>query len=1145
MAYALTTMGIELGSDLLPAQADNERGFWEDAAIVRLNEDILQRAGSTWHSLDPALPTRVAGFEYIDLRERAIDLVGTKLHPGRWFGAKDPRFCRLLPFWLDVLSALGAEVRVVHGVRNPLSVARSLAARDGFEQTKSSFLWLNHVIASLSGTVGFRQTVLDYDLLMGDPERQVRRLAADLGFEQDLDDAAVARFGASFLSQRLRHAQAGREELRDTPGIPSLVPDVYATLVSAASGEASLDSAATRSAFAQYRERFSEYAPLLSLAADREQQNSVLAERAALLDDLASSREIEIGELQSALQDRDAAIEGRDAAIEGRDAAIEERDAVILVRDEVIRSRDARITDQQTQVKGLEARANALAHDRDRLDIEVRTILASTSWRVTRPMRVAMGVLRGNSIYRERLTSMLRAATRSAVAGSAPPEAGANEAHSQEWAREPPNHSTGSNTDTDEETMTQSTARPVRIVSGLLRRDAAYWAQLRASVGPMGRFVPDLSAAVSELPAPLSDGTMLRVIYISGEPHTPGHWYRVLRYAESARACGASVAVIPITELKARLPEIHAANVLIIWRAEWRATVQAAVSMARSNGAKVIFDVDDLMFAPKLAKTAIIDGIRTQELTEAEVKAFYSRIRETMLHADFCTVTTEELAEHARRLGLSVRVLPNGFDEHTFRLSRRAARAWATTRDDDYIRLGYAGGSRTHQRDFGLCAGAVAQVLRDEPRARLVLFRVTAANTRLIDIEEFPALTGLEDRIEWRELVPLERLPEEMARFDVNLAPLEVQNPFCEAKSELKYFEGALAGVPTVASPTGPFRRCIKDGETGLLAASEQDWTVALKRLVGDASLRAHLAKSALQDAQWRFGPERRTDAVATALDMLRGGRRAAHAFAYDLMRKPSDTLVQVPPNRTLFHHDQLGDAEATVVVPLHNYAHLLTEALDSVSSQTLKRLDLIIVDDVSADDGVAVAKQWASMHAERFNRLLILQNVRNSGLGLTRNVGFSAAETLYVMPLDPDNRLMSDCLERCVDRVRHDHPAFVYPVIRLFGDESGVVGTTPYDPNRLIQGNYIDAMALVSKPAWTVAGGYDHVRFGWEDYDFWCRLAERGLFGAALGGTPAAEYRVHGASMLRTTTDVAENKRALISDISRRHSWLSIPGTQ
>ena len=106
------------------------------------------------------------------------------------------------------------------------------------------------------------------------------------------------------------------------------------------------------------------------------------------------------------------------------------------------------------------------------------------------------------------------------------------------------------------------------------------------------------------------------------------------------------------------------------------------------------------------------------------------------------------------------------------------------------------------------------------PDCRLVLFR-DPEGAPVMDIDEFAAFADLGEQIEWRHMVPLDRLPEEMARFDVNLVPLEVGNPFCEAKSDLKFFEAALAGACTIASPTGPFRRVIRDGENGVLAASE------------------------------------------------------------------------------------------------------------------------------------------------------------------------------------------------------------------------------------------------------------------------------------------------------------------------------------
>jgi hypothetical protein len=61
---------------------------------------------------------------------------------------------------------------------------------------------------------------------------------------------------------------------------------------------------------------------------------------------------------------------------------------------------------------------------------------------------------------------------------------------------------------------------------------------------------------------------------------------------------------------------------------------------------------------------------------------------------------------------------------------------------------------------------------------------------------------------------------------------------------------------------------------------------------------------------------------------------------------------------------------------------------------------------------------------------------------------------------------------------------AFAYPFIKLFGERDYSMGTLPFDPVLLFRGNYIDALGLISKAAWSYVGGYDHVRTGWEDYD-------------------------------------------------------------
>ena len=80
----------------------------------------------------------------------------------------------------------------------------------------------------------------------------------------------------------------------------------------------------------------------------------------------------------------------------------------------------------------------------------------------------------------------------------------------------------------------------------------------------------------------------------------------------------------------------------------------------------MIFDVDDLMINPALARIEVIDGIRTSHMTENEVGEYYRRVQSTMLAADYCSAPTEELAGEIRQFSRTAMVLPNGFDHASY-----------------------------------------------------------------------------------------------------------------------------------------------------------------------------------------------------------------------------------------------------------------------------------------------------------------------------------------------------------------------------------------------------------------------------------------------------------------------------------------------
>ena len=121
-----------------------------------------------------------------------------------------------------------------------------------------------------------------------------------------------------------------------------------------------------------------------------------------------------------------------------------------------------------------------------------------------------------------------------------------------------------------------------------------------------------------------------RIIFISGEPETPGHKYRVKNIVSALAPRFFDVVIVRIDELPQAVREISGADIVWIWRARWTEELQVAIDAARAAGSKIVFDVDDLMFRPELAIPSIIDGIRSQGFSEVAVQQMHGLLQKTM-----------------------------------------------------------------------------------------------------------------------------------------------------------------------------------------------------------------------------------------------------------------------------------------------------------------------------------------------------------------------------------------------------------------------------------------------------------------------------------------------------------------------------------
>jgi glycosyltransferase involved in cell wall biosynthesis len=228
-----------------------------------------------------------------------------------------------------------------------------------------------------------------------------------------------------------------------------------------------------------------------------------------------------------------------------------------------------------------------------------------------------------------------------------------------------------------------------------------------------------------------------------------------------------------------------------------------------------------------------------------------------------------------------------------------------------------------------------------------------------------------------------------------------------------------------------------------------------------------------------------------------------------------------------------------TVIITLYNYERYIKNALDSVFNQSHSNIELIIVDDASIDNSQTLTRSWLEQNGARFSQAKLLSHLNNYGLAQARNIAFENATNEYVFVLDADNEIYPEAIAKLLSACISSHAEGAFSLIEKFGEATGIGGDV-WDPSKLANGNYIDAMALIRKSAWLRVGGYCQPSKiqGWEDYDLWCKFVEHG-FRCVFIPELLCRYRVHKSSMLQQVTN--SNLDQIKYELIKRHPWLRL----
>jgi glycosyltransferase involved in cell wall biosynthesis len=275
-----------------------------------------------------------------------------------------------------------------------------------------------------------------------------------------------------------------------------------------------------------------------------------------------------------------------------------------------------------------------------------------------------------------------------------------------------------------------------------------------------------------------------------------------------------------IEGLRRYLPHVDAC---VMVRLRWSPEVDTLLGHLGGLRKKVYFDVDDLVFdnryLPLLMNTVSLD--MSDQATLDTWFGYVGRLDRVAGVCDGHLCTNDYLAGKLReKYGKEVRIIPNLLNREQAEFSASLMRR--PRRRGPGLRIGYFSGSPSHNNDFYTVAGEVGEFLRRHDDAHLQV-------VGFLDLPpEFAALAG-EGRVTVEPLKTYLDLQESIWSVDVNIVPLIV-NDFTHSKSELKYFESAVVGVPTIASKTYSYAAAIRHGENGFLC-DPGEWLGTLEAL--------------------------------------------------------------------------------------------------------------------------------------------------------------------------------------------------------------------------------------------------------------------------------------------------------------------------
>jgi hypothetical protein len=401
LSGVLQRLGLPVPRTPLPADEGNPAGYAESAAFAHFHDRLLEAVGSRWDAWGRLEPDWVDSPKSMQFVDECRSLLTQEFGDAPLFVVKDPRLCRLVPFWMRVLQAERITPAAIIPIRSPFEVARSLEIRNRLSREQSLLMWLRHVLDAEVETRKIVRTFVAYRDLLSDWKAVINRMSGELEVTWPSYSRTAETEVRNYLRPDLCHHRVEVES--DGLALPlsewlTRTYEAVGVLLRSQNGAArayeTLDDVKH-----EFDRAASLFGPMIesgrSHAADLEEQQTALRQQVSTTETARANLAERVSHLES---ERDT-LARHAADLEERGAILEQQTSDLtqqvsqLTRQASNLGQD--VTTLSHQVSNLEEQNAQITHELASAKHHVEALLQSASWRITGPLRAAARVFMG------------------------------------------------------------------------------------------------------------------------------------------------------------------------------------------------------------------------------------------------------------------------------------------------------------------------------------------------------------------------------------------------------------------------------------------------------------------------------------------------------------------------------------------------------------------------------------------------------------------------------------------------------------------------------------------------------------------------------------------------------------------------------